>query len=325
MRGWRQWQSAMLAVTIALLASGAWAQDFPVKGKPITIIVPYAAGGVTDTGARVLAAAMEKELGTPVQVVNKIGAASQIGLSELVRSAPDGHTLSYALLPTVVTHYLDPSRAAIYTRKDFQPVAMHHYAPNLLAVKSDSPYRTLKDLVDAARAKPESIRVGDPGLLSVPHVQAMMLEQAAGVRLASVHFGGGALSVTSLLGGHIDVLAGVTADVLPHKMSGAFRVLGVAAEQPDKSMPDVPTIRSQGYDVLAATWTGIVAPFGTPDRVIGALTKAIRKVIESPEHQKKLDELALGSAYLDPAAYAKLWIDTETRVKPLLEKLLEKK
>ena len=321
-----QWRFyAVVAVVFGWLATGlttqAQAQEFPIKGKPITVIVPHAAGGVTDTGARLMAAGLEKEFGVPVQVVNKVGAASQVGLSELVRSPPDGHSLSYAVLPTVTTHYLDPARAAIYTRKDFQPIAMHHTVPKVLAVKADSPYKTIKDLVEAARARPETIKISDSGLLGVPHSNVLMLEMAAGVKFASVHFGGGAPSVTALLGGHVDVLAGATADALPHKASGAFRVLAISAEQPDKSMPEVPTMRSQGYDVLAASWTGIVAPSATPQKVVDALTRAVKKVIESPEHQKKLEELALAPAYLDPAAYTRLWVDIEGRVKPMLEKM----
>src|SRR5262245_36939079 len=123
---WRQIKRLACALALAGAAvaapDAALAQAFPVKGKPITIIVPYAGGGVTDTGARLMAAGLEKELGTPVQVVNKVGAASQLGLTELVRSAPDGYTLSYAVLPTVVTHYYDPARGAIYNRDSFQPI-----------------------------------------------------------------------------------------------------------------------------------------------------------------------------------------------------------
>jgi len=286
--------------------------------------VPYAPGGVTDTGARLMAAALEPLLGTSVQVINRAGAASQVGLSELAHSKPDGYTLSYAVLPTVVTHYLDPARAAIYTRKDFQPIAMHHYVPQVLAVRADSRFHTLKDLVEAARAAPERIKISDSGLLGVPHSEVLMLGFATGVKFASVHFSGGAPSVTALLGGHVDALAGATADALPHKLSGAFRVLGVAAEQPDASMPDVPTMRSQGYDVVAASATGIVAPAGTPQPVVDRLTAAVRQVVESPEHQKRLRDLGLAPYYLDPAAYTKLWIDNETRMKPLLEQLQDR-
>lgn len=309
-----------LFAALAIWSTGAGAQDYPVKGKTITIIVPYAAGGVTDTGARMMAAELEKTFGTPVQVANKVGAASQLGLSELVRAAPDGYTLSYAVLPTVVTHYVDKASGAPYTRKDFQPIAMHHYLPQTLSVLASSPWKTLKDFVEEARAKPESLRISDSGLLAVPHSSVLMLQLAANVRFASVHFGGGAPSVTALLGGHVEAMAGGTADALPNKKSGQFRVLGVAAEKPSPSMPDVPTMKSQGYDVLAASATGIVAPAGTPPAVVQKLTTAIKAIIESPEHAKKLSDLSIDPYYLDPDAYSKLWIDNETRMKPLLEK-----
>jgi tripartite-type tricarboxylate transporter receptor subunit TctC len=217
-----------------------------------------------------------------------------------------------------------PGRDVTYSRASFQPVAMHHYVPQTISVRADSRYQTLQDLVEAARKSPETISISDSGLMAVPHTQVLMLERAAGVRFVSVHFTGGAPSITALLGGHVDALAGATADALPHKQSGAFRVLAIAAEQPDRSMPDVPTMKSLGYDVIAASWTGIVAPAGTPHTVVDTLTKAIKKVIDSPEHQKKLEELALSPAYLDPAAYSKLWTDTEVRMTPILQNLQQK-
>ena len=314
-----------LGLALAAVTSETSAQDFPVKGKPITLVVPYAAGGVTDVTARLMAAGLEKELGATVQVANKPGAASQLALTELTRATPDGYTLSYAVLPTVTTHYLDPTRAAVYTRANFQPIAMHHLTWMMLAVKTDSPYKTLKELVEAARAKPEGIRISDSGLMAVPHTQVVMLELVTGVRFASVHFTGGAPSVTALLGGHVEALAGSTADSLAHKKTGQFRVLGVAAEQPDPSMPDVPTMKSLGYDVVAASAAGILAPAGTPKPVVDKLTRAMKAVIESPEHQAKMKELGIGTFYQDPEGYTKYWIDTETRMRPLMEKVSQQK
>jgi tripartite-type tricarboxylate transporter receptor subunit TctC len=148
--------------------------------------------------------------------------------------------------------------------------------------------------------------------------------RGGGALFVSVHFSGGAPSITALLGGHVDALAGATADALPNKQSGTFRVLAIAAEQPDKSMPEVPTMKSLGYDVAAASWTGIVAPAGTPSNVTDTLSRAIKKVIDSPEHQRKLEEMALSPVYLDPAAYGKLWADIEVRMKPILENLQQK-
>jgi tripartite-type tricarboxylate transporter receptor subunit TctC len=299
----------------------AHADGYPVPGKPIGIIVPYAPGGGVDTSARLMAAGLEPLLHTSVQAINRPGAASQVGMTELVRSRPDGYTLAYAVLPTVVTHYLDPARAAIYTRKSFQPIGTHHMAPMMLAVPANSPYRTLKDMVEAARKAPGAIKISDSGLLGTPHVCALMLQLAAGVKFASVHFPGGAPSVTAVLGGHVDVLAGATSDARAHKMAGTLRVLGVAAEQPDPSMPDVPTMRSQGFDVITASIPGLVAPAGTPQDMVATLTAAMRTVIESPEHRKRLLEYGVTPHYLDPAAFEQLWADTEIRMKPLLAQM----
>jgi tripartite-type tricarboxylate transporter receptor subunit TctC len=219
-------------VGLACVETLAQGTAFPARGRPITIIVPYAAGGVTDTGARLLAAGLEKELATPIVVANKPGAASQVGLMELLRSKPDGYTLSYVVLPTVVTHYAVPGRDVTYSRSSFQPVAMHHYVPQTISVRADSRYQTLHDLVQAARKSPETISISDSGLMAVPHTQVLMLERAAEVRFVSIHFTGGAPSVTALLGGHVDALAGATADALPHRQSGAFRVLGPQPSNP---------------------------------------------------------------------------------------------
>lgn len=313
---------ALCAATTQALSQGA---DFPARGKTISLIVPYAAGGVTDAGARLMAAGLEKELSVSVQVINRVGGASQLGLTELTRAAPDGYTLSYAVLPTVTTHYLDPARRVPYARKDFQPIAMHHHVPQTLSVRGDSRFKTLKDLIEAARADPEGIKVSDAGLMSVPHLQILMLQLVTGVKFSSVHFGGGAPAVTALLGAHVDAFTGATADVLPHKQSGAFRVLAIATNEPDSSMPDVPTMKSLGYDVLAASATGILGPAGMPANVVDLLTAAIKRVIESPDHQKRLRDLALAPYYLDPAAYTALWIENENRVRPLIERIQQAK
>lgn len=306
------------ALAAAFVAGAAHAQSFPAGGKPISIIVPYAPGGVTDTGARLMAAGLEQELKTTVNVVNKAGAASQVGLTELVRSAPDGYTLSYAVLPTVTTHYLDPARQAVYTRANFQTVGMHHYTVMMLAVKTEAPWKNLKEFVEAARAKPGTIKISDSGLMAVPHSQVLMLERVANVRFAAVHFTGGAPSITALLGGHVDALSGSTADALANVKTGAFRVLAISGDRPDKSMPEVPTMTSQGYDVQIASWAGIVAPAATPKPIIDRLTAAMKKVIESPEHAAKLTELGIEPRYLSPDDYSKVWADIETRMKPLV-------
>jgi len=316
--------AAVIAVAGVMVAGSASAQSpaksFPA-GKPITLIVPYAAGGTTDAGARFLAPRLEEELSTKFIIVNKPGAASQTALQGLVSSAPDGYTLSYAVLPTVITHYADPARDAPYSRKDFQPVALHHLTPATISVQANSPYKTLKDFVEAARANPGKITISDSGLMANPHMCVLMLERAAKVRFGSVHFDGGAPSVTALLGGHVTALSGGTSDAAAHFRSGQFRVLGVAAEQESEFLPGVPTMKSQGYDVITVSATGIMAPGGTPKEVVDILTAAIKKIVATEDHKKKLRDLGAQPHYLSPTEYTAFWLNYESRVAPLLKEI----
>lgn len=162
--------------------------EYPTKGRAITIIVPFAPGGANDVAARVQAPALEKELGVPVVVVNKPGASTQIGMTQLVQAKPDGHTLGLLTLPGAMLAYLDPARKAIYSRKDFQVVALQSWDPNGIAVKTDSPHKSLKDLVEAAKANPEKIKIGTSGLLSTDHMVLLMLQRIAQVKFAIAHF-----------------------------------------------------------------------------------------------------------------------------------------
>jgi tripartite-type tricarboxylate transporter receptor subunit TctC len=311
--------AAGLALPGAVGAQPA-AGGFP-GGRPITLIVPYAAGGTTDSGARLLAARLEEELSTRVQVVNRAGAASQVGLSSLLATPPNGYTLAYGVLPTVITHYSDPERQPPYARKDFRPVAHHHLIPAMIAVPAASPYQTLKEFVEAARANPGKITISDSALMGNPHLCVLMLQKAAGVKFASVHFDGGAPSVTALLGGHVQALAGGISDAVPHVKSGKVRVLGIAAEQESEFLPGVPTMKSQGYDVVTVSATGILAPAATPKDVVGVLTAAIRKIVESEDHRKKLNALGVSPHYLAPDDYEAFWASYEARVAPLVKEL----
>jgi tripartite-type tricarboxylate transporter receptor subunit TctC len=310
---------AALIVVGILISGAASAANFPTPRSPITIIVGYAAGGTVDAAARLMAADLEKEFGSPVQVLNKPGAASQVGLTQLVNSPPNGYTLAYAVLPTVMTHYLDPDREAPYRRKNFQPVGLHFHVPAMLAVQTASRYRTLKDLVDAAKAAPGKITISDSGLFGTPHVCVLMLERAAGVRFGSVHFDGGAPSVTALLGGHVEVLAGAISDAVPNFKAGNFRVLGIAGDQPSEFLPGVPTMISQGFDVETASATGLLAPPGTPKEIVDVLTNAMRRLIATPQHTKRLSDLGVTPRYLTPDQYSVFWAKYEEQVESLLK------
>jgi tripartite-type tricarboxylate transporter receptor subunit TctC len=322
--GRRTAASLAMTLVVAAVPASALAQGYPAPKRPVTIIVPYAPGGGTDTAARMMAAGLEHELKATFQVVNHAGAASRIGLTELAHAKPDGLTLAYAVLPTVVTHYLDPKRPAPFGRASFQPIAAHYISTMTLSVRSDSPYKSLREFVEAARTAPGSLNVSDSGVLGTPHVMTLMLQRAAGVTVTSVHFGGGQPSVMALLGGHVDALAGGVSDALPYLRAGTFRVLGIASDVPDPRMPEVPTMRAQGFDVVSASVGALVAPAGTPQDTVDILANAAKTVIADADHVARISNFGSVVYFHGPEELAAIWNDTETRVRPLLEQLQDR-
>ncbi len=293
--------------------------DFPAKGKNISLIVPFPAGGSTDVGARLLAPLMEKELGVPVQVVNKAGAGSQVGITDLVQSKPDGYTLAYTLLPATVTIYLDPERKAVFGRKDLQFVAMHVSDPQLVAVAANSPYKTLKDLIDAAKANPEKIKAASVGILGPEHLSILQLQKAAGVKFAIVQFDGSAPATSALLGGHTDFQMGTLGVFASAYKNGQVRFLGVMDKEESRLAPGVKTLESQGYKIYSYVSRALSVPAGTPAPVVDILTSAVKKAMESEDHKKKIEEMGMTLTYMGPDKTAAFWDDVEAQVKPLME------
>ncbi len=295
--------------------------DFPTKGKAIIMILGTSAGGPTDVGARMLAPLMEKELGTPIQVVNKPGAGWQIGLTELAGSKPDGYTIGFVIFPQAQTLYLDPERKAVFDRKSFQMLGMHVVDAGVIAVKADSPYKTLKDLVDAAKARPEEIKTSAGGVLGDDHIAILQLQKMTGAQFAVVQFDGAAPGLTALLGGHTDVYFGNVGETAPHARAGDMRILGILdkAESP-LLPPGVKTVESQlGIKLYSASSRGLIAPAGVPKPVVDILAASIKKAMSDPDHKKKMEEQGLALQFMDPAQMEAYWIDIEEQVKPLMQ------
>ncbi len=293
--------------------------SFPERGKAISIYCGFAAGGASDISLRLFAGALEKEVGVPVQVVGKPGAASQMAMTALALSKPDGYTLGQGVFPAFLMTYLDPTKKASYGRKSFQAVAQYAYMSQVLAVKSDRPYKTLKDLVEAARANSEKITVGTSGILSSAHLTPLLLERAAGVKFAFVHFAGSGEGIPRLLGGHIEVQSASPPEIGPYHRSGEMRVLASTAKESDKVLPGVKTFVEQGYPVTLTTANGLVAPAGTPREIVQFLSRAAKKVVESPEFQEKAKALGLNPDYLDTPQFETSWANRENEVRPLIE------
>ena len=305
-------------------AAGAAGSDFPKKGKSIDLIVAFGSGGAVDTAARLIQPVLEKELGTNVEVSNKPGAGGQIGYTQLTSAKPDGYTIGATGSPSVVVSPLDPSRGAKYTRESFQPLGRQVIDPTVIAVQPDSPYQTLKELLDAAKANPKSMTASTTGLQTGEHFALAQIQEETGSEFAPVHFSEGASqATTAFLGKHVEVLVANVSDVNDLSKQGKARVLGVMSGERAPSLPDVPTFKESGYDMTAGTARGYSAPAGLPDDVAKKLEAAIQKAIEDPAVVKKMQDLGLQTSYLNGADYQTFWAGQEgdfKKVLPLVQK-----
>jgi len=320
-------QAALCLLTLGLLlgamvlqAAVGLAADFPIKGKSISMIVGANAGGSTDVGARILAAIMEKDIpGSRIQVENKPGAGWQIGLTALARSKPDGYTIGFTVLPQTITIYLDLERKAVFSRKSFQPLGMQVVDPGVIAVKANSPYKTMQGLLDAAKANPSKIMASATGILGDDHLAILQLEKLTGTKFATVQFDGSAPSMTALLGGHTDVYFGNIGDTVPQFKAGEIRLLGVMDDEESKLIPGIKTMASMGIKLVSSSSRGLSAPAGTPKEIVDFFASAIKKALADSEHAKKMEEQGLTVRYMDPAKMETYWAELEEQVRPLMD------
>ncbi len=305
---------------VAPTAASTQKTSFPEKGRPITIIVPWGAGDTNDNWARLIASFMEKDLGTSIQVSNKAGAGSQVGTTEIAKSKPDGYTLGLSSFITASLIYLDPERQAVFSRKDFQTVALVSAEPPGIVVKADGPYKTTKDLVNAAKAAPGNIKIGDNGHMTPTNMQGFLFQKSAGITIAPVHFNSVAETASAVLGGHVDGGVGSAGGLINHIKAGTMRMLGVGGNERVKSIPDVETFAAQGYPgVNIVISRGFFAPAGVPKDVVEVLDSATKKILENPEFIQKADAAGLPIKYLNSTQLGNHWEELENLVKPLLE------
>ncbi|NVO12625.1 MAG: tripartite tricarboxylate transporter substrate binding protein [Rhodoplanes sp.] len=309
----------LILIAAAALAATAAGAEYPIKSRAINFVVAFPPGGGTDTTARVMVPLLEKELGVPVQIVNKGGAGGQIGFGEIARAKPDGYTIGYLILPTVPTIYFDPDRQATFSRKSFDLLAMQDSDPGVLAVQTSSPYKTFQDFIDAAKATPAKIKVCTSGIMSDDHIAAMMTERAAGVKLAIVHFDGGGPSRTAILGGHVDGYYGNASEIRSQVAGGELRILAVLDGKRNRFYPDVKTAEEQGYRIVSGVYRGVAAPVGMPKEARDVLTNALKKVITGDEFVKRMENISYDALYMDSAGYNAFWNDFEAGAKSWVE------
>jgi len=306
---------ALATATAVALAQ----QNYPTK--PVQLMVAYPAGGSTDVGARIVAAIAEKLLGQPIVVVNKGGAGGQVGWTEMVRQRPDGYYIGYINLPATNTVILDPDRKAIFTEKDFTPIINQVLDPGVIWVRADSPYKTVHDLIAAAKKSPNTIRTATTGILSDDHLAILMTEEAApGASFRLVHLEGGAAQLKEIMAGNIDAAFDNVGSIATRVKTGEVRALAVLDDVRSKFMPDVPTMKELGFPTVMSNSTrGIAGPKGLPAPIVSKLQDVLGKAMKDPDHVSKLENQGLAIKIMVGDEYAKYFADTHAKAKKYTE------
>jgi len=307
---------------LALLAFHAGAQDvsYPQKG-PLEITVLFPAGTSADVTARMLGDGMSKALGQRVLVVNRPGAGGAIGYKHVASQKPDGYSLVWNSNSISTTYH---SGQLPFDYQAFDAVARVLVESPVIAVRSDSRWKTLNDLIQEAKARPKLITVGHSGIGSHTHISLAALFHAAGVEVNEVPFGA-AQVVPSLLGGHVDALVQLPAALSGPVKQGQVRLLAALIPNRDPALPDIPTAREQGFDVSVEAWRGIAVPRGTPRSAVLMLESAVRQTVESAEFQKASENLGVRPAFMPAAQFSALIAQEDAALARLMQMIGLKK
>ena len=282
----------LLAPLATAFIAPAPAQEFPTR--PITLVVPYAAGGNVDISARALQAGLGDGLGQSFVVENRPGASGTIAGQFVARSVPDGQTLFVGSNGPIMLGPMTMPNPPYQWQQAFAPVSTLAVATNVLVVRPTLPVKSVAELVDYAKRNPGKLTVAIDSVASINHFMGALFRLKAGITWAEVHYRGNAPAVTDLIAGHVDVGFFQLVDAAPHLRAGTLRALAILGPQRAPSLPDVPSIGEAGYpDVQGITFNGVFAPKATPRPVVDKLSAAIRAALAKPEVADRL--AALGS------------------------------
>lgn len=306
-------------LAIAGFAAAPAAQDFP--SRPIQLMVAFPAGGSTDAGARIVAGIAEKILGQSIIVLNRGGAGGQVGWTEMSRQKPDGYYIGYINLPATNTIILDPDRKAIFKETDLTPINNQVLDPGIIWVRADSKFKTVQDLLDAAKAEPNTIRTVTTGILSDDHLAILMVEEAApGSVFRIVHLAGGAEQMKAILAGDVDVAFDNVGSIVKRVQSGEVRGLAVLDHERSKFLPEVPTMKELGFPSLISSSTrGIAGPKGMPDAVVEKLASTFRQAMNDPQHVSLMEAQGLAIRIMEGEEYAAYYAETHERARKYTE------
>lgn len=278
------------ALLLAAFATAASAQSWPAA-KPITLVVPFPAGGTTDVLARALADKLGTALGQTVIVESKPGAGATLGADFVAKSKPDGYTL----LMGAIHHTIAPAvfkKVPYDLQKDFAPVTTVALVPNVLVVNASNPAKNVADLVAQAKAKPNQLNYGSNGNGTAQHLIGTQFENLNGIQITHIPYKGSGPLTTDLIGGQVTMSFDTVTPVLPHIKAGKLKALAVTTGKRSSALPDVPTLAEaglKGFDI--GTWFGVLAPVATPKDIVARLNLEAVKIIQSPDFRKRMEEI----------------------------------
>lgn len=311
---------AVGALGIAFVSSVAAADAFP--SKPITLVVPFSAGGPTDVVSRALGQAMSKDLGQSVVVENRLGAGGTVAAAFVARAQPDGYTI-------LIHHNGMATAPALYKKLSYDPLKDFEYigqvadVPMTLLGRKDLPPATAADLVKYVKENKDKVTLANAGLGAVSQLCGLLFEEAVGVKMTSIPYQGTGPAMTALLGGQVDLLCDQTTSTLPQISANRVKLYGVTTPARIKALPSTPTLDEGGVKGFSMkVWHGVYAPKGTPPAVTARLTKALQQALKDPVVAKRLDELGAEVVPVDKQTPAGLqtWLKSESgKWQPLLK------
>lgn len=283
---------------LACSVAGAQTPNYP--DRPVELVVPWAAGGGTDSMARSFAEAAKKHMAQPFVVNNKPGPTGSIGFSDVARAAPDGYKVSVLKAEILIIPHMGIGKVS---QGDFILVARFNALASAITVRADAPCNSVEEFLAAAKRAPGSIKVGNSGVGSIWHLAAAAVGEKTGVQFNQIPYQGGNPAVLALLGGHVDAVTVSTAEVLTHVAGGKLKVLAVMADKRLKGFESVPTLKERNIDVSVGSWAGLGVPKGTPANVVNTLKTVALKSLSEPVLIEAMDKMNLNAAFADDATF----------------------
>ncbi len=286
---------AGVLVALSIGHTSALAQKYP--DRPLTWVVPFGPGTVTDNSARVVAKVLAEKIGQPVLIENKPGAGGIVGTEFVMNAKPDGYTFLYGSSGPMATYSSLYKKLSYSTLKSFTPVHAMAASPLIMVVNAASPYKNVKEFVEYAKANPDKVNFGTSGAGTSQHLTGELLQMAAGFKMTYIAYKAGASQMTDLLAGNIQVMFEYSSVVKPQIEAGKLRPLGITTAQRLKNMPDVPTFAEQGLpEVQISAWAVIMLPANAPADVVAKLAGAFGETMRDPAILAYYDSTELGDA-----------------------------